>query len=255
VHALEKAGVETRVGDLKDRATLSVLCAGVDTLICTASSTRSRQLGDSIATVDKAGQTDLIEAAMDQGVKHFILVSFPPMPLDFPLQDAKRQAEASLCASGLGYTILRPSFFLEIWFSAAMGFDPAAARRARLFGDGLSPHSWVSLLDVRDAVLAAMHNPLALGRVLPVGGPEHLSQEAIVRRFESFGGPVFMRERVPVEAIEAQYRAAVDPLERSFAALSLLLAQGTEALNMTETLDILPYRQRSIDRFVRACMA
>ncbi len=66
-------------GDLKERPTLDACCQGIRTVISTASSTFSRQPGDSITTVDHQGQLSLIEAATVAGVRHFIFVSFPPM--------------------------------------------------------------------------------------------------------------------------------------------------------------------------------
>ena len=61
--ALEALGVELVEGDLKDPASLARACAGVQAVISTASSTFSRQEGDSIASVDDQGQLALVEAA------------------------------------------------------------------------------------------------------------------------------------------------------------------------------------------------
>ena len=63
VDRLRRLGAEIVLGDLKDRASIEAACHGVDTVITTASSTLSRQPGDSIATVDRQGQLDLIAAA------------------------------------------------------------------------------------------------------------------------------------------------------------------------------------------------
>src|SRR5450631_944133 len=60
--SLEKCGVELCVGDLKDAGSLSGACNGVNAVISTASSTLSRQAGDSIESVDDHGQLNLVEA-------------------------------------------------------------------------------------------------------------------------------------------------------------------------------------------------
>ena len=44
------------VGDLKDPASLAIACRGANAVISTASSTLSRQSGDSIESVDDTGQ-------------------------------------------------------------------------------------------------------------------------------------------------------------------------------------------------------
>lgn len=250
VAAIENAGVETVQADLTRPRDLPGLCSGVDTIITTASSTRSQLEGDTIASVDLKGQLDLLEAALSQGVRHLIFVSFPPANIAFPLQDAKRKVEEAIRASGIAYSILQPTHFWEVWLSPALGFD-AVARKARLFGPGTGEMSWISMLDVRDAALAAVDNPRALGRAFPLGGPDLLSQEAIVQRFEAETDLPFERETVPFAVLKQMYDTAEDPLQESFAALSLICGRGGWSIDMTETLSILPYRQRSIDGFVR----
>lgn len=83
---------------------------------------------------------NLIDAAVRAGVGHVIYTSFSAnLDLDFPLGRAKRAVEAHLIASGMAYTILRPSCFMEVWLSPAVGFDPgpvgscdAAVQKRRL---------------------------------------------------------------------------------------------------------------------------
>jgi uncharacterized protein YbjT (DUF2867 family) len=58
-------------GDLKDRSSLEKACHGASAVASTASSMLSRQEGDSIESVDRQGQLNLIEAAEKAGVKHF----------------------------------------------------------------------------------------------------------------------------------------------------------------------------------------
>src|SRR5437764_5810803 len=74
---LRDAGVEMARGDLKDPPSLSAACKGIDAVISTASSTLSRQPGDSIETVDRQGQFALIQAARDASVNRFTFVGIP----------------------------------------------------------------------------------------------------------------------------------------------------------------------------------
>src|SRR5271165_1432454 len=78
--ALRAAGVELCTGDLKDSASLAAACRGVDAVISTASSTLSRQPGDSIESVDAAGQLNLVNAAKAANVRRFLFVSFRRTP-------------------------------------------------------------------------------------------------------------------------------------------------------------------------------
>src|SRR5216684_2211358 len=63
LNALRAVGVDLCWGDLKDAGSLRETCYGADVVISTASSTLSRQAGDSIETVDRQGQLSLIAAA------------------------------------------------------------------------------------------------------------------------------------------------------------------------------------------------
>jgi NADH dehydrogenase len=207
-------------------------------VISTASSTFSRQPGDSIATVDHQGQLSLIEAAKLAGVRHFIFVSFPPAAEDFALQRAKRAAEQKLIASGLAYTILQPTFFAEIWLSPAVGFDFSSAR-ARIYGSGISKISWISYLDVAAYAVASVENPAARDAVIKLGGPEALSPLEVVKIFQEVGGRQFAVEHVPEEALRTQKTQTKDALEEAFAALMLYYAQG-EVIDNREANQIFP---------------
>ena len=122
-------------GNLRDGSSLEAACKGVNAVISTASATVSRQEGDSIQTVDLGGQLNLIDAAKAAGVNQFILISFSPSAIEFPLQAAKRAVEKHLKQSGISYTILQPTCFMEVWLSPALGFDAANAK-AQIYGSG-----------------------------------------------------------------------------------------------------------------------
>lgn len=245
VEALRAMGAEIAIGDLKDPATLVPVFQGCARVISTASSTLSRAEGDSIDTVDRDGQLRAIEAARAAGVQQFVLVSFPEFAQGFPLQDAKRQVEQALIASGMGYTILRPTHFAEIWFSPALGFD-AAARTARIFGDGNAPMNWISFFDVATACRKALGNPRALNQCFDLGGPEALSQLDIVRAMERQGGPAFTLEHVPLEALQGQYEASEDPMQKSFAALMLVVTSGKWVFNSDDARQCLGMEMRRV---------
>ena len=223
--ALQAMGAELVTGDLKDPASMERACHGVTHVISTASSTLSRAEGDSIDSVDRLGQITAIRAAKKAGVKQFVLVSFPESAIDYPLQDAKREAERALQASGMTYTILRVTFFWEIWCSPALGFD-VTARKARVFGDGTGPMNWISLQDVAAVAVRSLDHEMARNRVLTFGGPDVVSQRDIVGLFEKALGAKFEVEHVPVEALRQQHAQATDPIHKSFAALMLIIAEG-----------------------------
>lgn len=251
VARLESFGAELVRGDLKDPASLEAACRQVSAVISTASSMRSRQEGDSIESVDRQGQLSLVDAAAKAGVKHFILISFPQVDLAFPLQTAKRAVEQRLRSSGMTYTILQPTCFAEVWLSPALGFDPANAK-AQIYGAGENRTSWISFRDVAECAVAALENPRAANTVIRLGGPEALSPSQVVRLAEEITGKNFDVQFVPEEALRAQYSAASDPLQQSFAGLMLYYARG-DVIDPKEALSPFPsYRPRSIREYLSA---
>src|SRR5256885_6598016 len=204
VEELERSGVALVRGDLKDRASLDAACRGVDTVITTASTTLSRQEGDSIQTVDLEGQMRLVDAAKAAGVARFVYVSYSHgIDVHCPLATAKRTVEGHVKRSGMSYTILAPSVFMEIWLSPALGFDAANAQ-ARIYGSGTNPISWISLADVAQFVVLTLDHPAARNAILELGGPAAISPLEVVRAFEQTGGRPVTLEHDPEEALRSQ---------------------------------------------------
>jgi len=238
VAQLKALKAEVILGDLKDRRSLDAACRGATAVVSTASSTLSRQEGDSIESVDREGQVNLVDAASAAGVTHFVLISFPNVDIDFPLQRAKRAVEDRLQSSGMSYTILQPTFFTEVWLSPALGFDPKNAK-AQIYGSGHHKISFISFQDVARFAVAALDPRLAPNAIVKLGGPEALSPLEAVRLAEQVVGKPIEVQHVPEEALRAQHSAATDSLQQSFAGLMLYYADG-DVIEMSETLRTFP---------------
>jgi uncharacterized protein YbjT (DUF2867 family) len=253
VSSLKNLNAEIVQGDLKDRSSLNAACRGVEAVITTASSTLSRQEGDSIQSVDLDGQINLINAAKDSDVKHFVLTSFSQCDIEFPLQTAKRTVENHLKSSGLTYTILRPTCFMEVWLSPALGFDADNAK-AQIYGSGENKISFISYKDVAKFAVASLSNPDARNSVIELGGPEALSPLEVVKIFEDVRGRTFDLQRVPEEALLQQLKTSSDPLQQSFAGLMLYDAAGS-IIDMRETLRRFPVQMTSVKDFAQASVS
>ena len=249
VTQLKESGVEIAEGDLKDKPSLENALHGVSAIISTVSSTLSRQEGDSIQTVDDEGQNNLIDAAIDANIRQFVYVSFCGMAGQFPLQIAKRKVEKHLTESGLSYTILQPTYFMEVWLSPALGFDYPNTK-ATIYGDGKSRVSWIAIKDVASFAVASLDNPAAKNRIIELGGPEALSPFEVVNIFETNKGKKFELQFVAEETIRAQKDGAQDPLSESFAALMLGVAKGSE-IDMKKTIDVFPIQLTSVNDYAK----
>ena len=223
---LEKTGATLVRGDLKDAASLEAACQGIDTVVSTASATISRGAGDNVVTVDRDGQLALVDAAKSAGVRHFIYVSFSGnLDAPFPLCEAKRTVERRLRESGMTYTIVRPSFFMDVWLSPHAGFDPVGGQ-VRIYGTGDAPVSLISASDVAEYVAECVDNPAVHNQVIELGGPEAVSPNSVVALFEAALGKSIARTNIPEAALEQQLATAEDPLQKTLAGLALGMARG-----------------------------
>jgi uncharacterized protein YbjT (DUF2867 family) len=231
---LKSLGVETVEGDLRDPVSLENACRGVESVITTATTTRSMQPGDSIPVTDQQGQLDLVKAAKKMGASRFIYVSIPLKTEDCPLTTAKRGVEKALQASGMAYTILCPGIFMEAWLGPAIGFDYPNAR-ANIYGNGHAKISFVSLGDVAQYAVESLTNPAARNAVIELAHPQPYSMLEAVRTFEKIGGKTFELQFLPESALSAQRAAGTDPLQVSFATLMLNMAHGIQVDTATAT--------------------
>ncbi len=251
VNSLRGYGVEVCIGDLKDPDSLAVACRNADAVISTASSTLSRQPGDSIESVDEVGQLHLVEAAKTAGVGRFIFASFRhPAGISFPLAEAKARVENAI--ADMNFTVVQANFFMEVWLGPALGFDYANAT-ARIYGPGTRPLSWVSFLDVAEICVLALRNPVAERRTIEFGGPEMLSPLQVVTRFEKIGGKPFKCEHIPEEALRAQFEGATDPMQKSFAGLMLCYSAG-DAIDMTRVQKEFGIVLTTLDQYARGVL-
>lgn len=245
VSLLKEWGAETLEADVKEPASLSAACDGAGAVFTTVTSVMSHQPDDSIEATDLRGQEHLIDAASDAGVERFVYTSYSGrLVTPVPLSEAKRTVERYLEQSGLTYTILRPTYFMQTWLSAAVGFDHANAK-VRVYGTGTEPVSWISMPDVAALAVHAFEDPQMQDRVLELGGPEMLSPLEVVAIFEELADRSFEIEPVPEEALRAQLRTLSDPVEQSFAGLMLDLAHG-DPIPMDDMLERLPMSMTTV---------
>ena len=248
VTALRSAGVELCTGDLKQPDTLAAACRGVEAIVSTATATVSRAAGDSIESVDGAGQLNLVEAAKANQVDRFVFVSFrKPVGISVPLAEAKTHVESAI--ADMNFTTILASWFMDVWLSPHLGFDYANAT-ARVYGPGTNPISWVSSGDVAEMCVLALENPAANRRAIEFGGPEPLSPLEVIARFEKISGKPFKVEHVPEEVLQAQFAAATDSLQKSFAALMLGYLYG-DAMDMAPIQQEFGIKLTNVDTYAR----
>jgi NADH dehydrogenase len=243
---LTAAGGEVVVGDLKDRDSLLAACDGVDTVITTANSL-ARGGDDTIESVDRDGNINLIEAASAQGVRRFIFVSALGASLDspVPLLRAKAEAEQRLRSSGMAWTILEPNGYMDVLLMAAVGGAALAGEPVTLVGEGRRMHSLVAIEDVASYALAALGHPEAENQTLYIGGPQPFSWRDAVTAFErGLGRSITVHTVRPGDPVPG--------LPDVFAGVLAALDSYDSPMDMTETAATYGIRSTSLDDFVGA---
>ena len=229
VERLRRLGAEIVQGDLREPLSLLAACAGVDAVISTVTTILTSQPGDSFEATDADGNKALIDAARKSGARKFVFVSFDTSKsAENPLTRAKQSAEEFLKQSGLDYTILHPSLFCESWLGPMLFCDPDAGT-AKVYGKGTEKLRYVTVGDVAEFAVQCLSNPRARNAVIPVGGPEEISQRDAVRIFEEAFGRKFNVIEIPEATLEAQWSAAENPFDKTFAGLMLGLARGFDS--------------------------
>ncbi len=250
---LEQQGIEVVRGDLRDPASLLSAAHGVDTVITTATAISRALAGDRTATiraVDLDGNANLVQAAERAGVQRFVFVSFAQSPatLRSPLGRAKQRTEERLAQTAMQTVVVKPELFSEIWISDAVGFSLPSGR-VQIFGKGDNANAYVALDDVAEAVvrLALADSP---PREVAFGGPDPMTRQEVVQRFEHGSGLDVKSRHVPRAALRAGARVLgrVRPVQASLMALALHMDR--ERTSSAENLRQLGIEPRRVGDYV-----
>lgn len=170
-------------GDVTEPEALSAALAGVDTVIHLVAVIRER--GDvTFERINYRGTVNVVDAAKVAGVRRHVQMSALgalPDPA-FPYHDAKYRAEQYVKASGLAWTIFRPSIIFgpgDQFFSTLAGLAKLPAPFILPDG-GTARFQPVWLGDVVDAFIRALDDPAAIGQTYELGGPEIMSYKEMV---------------------------------------------------------------------------
>lgn len=173
-------------GDVTRPETLGAALKGASLVICAIGATeRSGPNGPEF--VDYGGVRNLAAAAREAGVRQFVLQSsvgvgsgggFVGVILNLLSGDAlewKAKGEASLRASGVPYTIVRPGGLVD---------GPGGEAGIR-FAQGDQESGRIARADVAAVMIASLDNPAAIGKTFEVFNDESLPVRAWRQAFAS----------------------------------------------------------------------
>lgn len=176
-------GARPVTGDITDQATLRAAMAGASAVIHLVAVNRERGSA-SFAAINHRGTVNAVAAAREAGVRRFIhmgglgLSSSQP----YPFARTKGLGHDAVEASGLDYTILKPSIifgpgdeFINV-LAALIRVSPIVP----LVGGGETRFQPIWIEDVVSCFLACLDRPDTIGQSFDLGGPEVLTFSQII---------------------------------------------------------------------------
>jgi uncharacterized protein YbjT (DUF2867 family) len=177
---------EVFVGQATRPETLAGLCdGGIDVVFSSIGISRQRD-GLTFEQVDYQANRNLLDLCARSGVRKFVYVSMlgADQIAQLAITRAHERVVADLAASGLDFTVVRPSGYFS-----DMGAVLAMAKRGRvlLVGDGTNRFNPIHGRDLAEVCVDAVEGE---AREVEAGGPEVLTQREVAElAFDVLGKP------------------------------------------------------------------
>ncbi|WP_333572934.1 SDR family oxidoreductase [Sphingomonas sp.] len=176
VERLSQQGIDAVRGDFDRPETLAAAMRGIETMFLITPPTPQQVTQETAA----------IDAANEAGVSRIVKISASDSNVRSPVPWAKAHAliDHHLRASGIGWTILKPTAFMQnfLWFKdpIARGFLPQVAGRGSV--------SWVDTRDVARVAAAVLTQDGHDGATYFLTGPETLDMKEAAARLSKVAG-------------------------------------------------------------------
>jgi uncharacterized protein YbjT (DUF2867 family) len=229
------AAVEVVEGDMLHHETLGAALEGVSRVLMISAA--DAQLAET--------QRAFIDAAKRAGVKHIVKFSGLGAALDtgFRFNRMHAEVERYLEESGLDWTHLRPSQFMQMYLREAPTVASDAAFYLPLENARLAP---VDVEDVAKAAFALLRGDGHEGKAYELTGPEALTMAEVADRLSSaLGKPVRYVNVTPEEKRQALLAAGMPPayadaMDELFSERRKGAVESTVNLSAHETLGVRP---------------
>ncbi len=181
--------VEWVTGDLSNPETLTSAMRGMDALV-------------NIASLGFGHADSILRSAKEAGVRRAIFISTTAIftQLNAGSKSVRLAAEEAIQASGLDYTILRPTMIYggprdrNMWrLIRLLRITPIMP----IFGDGQSLQQPIFVDDVAQAVLLALQNDITIGKSYNIAGKAPLTYNQVVNTVASALGKRVWKLHLP----------------------------------------------------------
>ncbi len=186
--ALKDLGAEISVGDMADKTAVSDALKGVDKAVLVMAN------GEDQLTIEK----QFTDCAVAAGVKHLVkLSSMESNPgTTKPIPAMHVASEEHIRASGMNWTMIRPTFFTQNFLSAARTIKASDEIGLALGNAVVAP---TDVRDVAEVIRLVLTDDAHLNKSYDLTGPEALSLAQAAEKFSSVLGRKIRYVPVPVE--------------------------------------------------------
>jgi uncharacterized protein YbjT (DUF2867 family) len=203
-----------------------------------------------------SGTKDGTKAA---GVEHFVYTSVigagPDHLVDF--FRTKHKVEQYLRDSGLSYTILRPTAFMETHVHDLLGKSILESGKTTIFGRGEKPINFAAGRDVARLAVLALTEPSARGKTIEIGGPDNLSPNQVAELYGRLSGRTPRVSHVPPGVLRFM-SALIRPFHPGLSRIMFLSAVDDAvdlSIDPTAALREYPLALTRLEDFVREQVA
>jgi uncharacterized protein YbjT (DUF2867 family) len=243
----ELTGVEPVVGDMLRPASLRTALRGVERVLM-ISSARERMVQT---------QCRFIDAAKAAGVRHIVKYSGKESGVGFDAGAFRgtrehQEIERHLETSGLAWTHLRPSQFMQLYLPGALTGVDARRRELRL-PIGASRLSPVDVEDIAKVAVALMRSDGHEGRAYDMTGPQALTMTEAVAHISAATGTPFRYVELSLERKLAELRdgGLPEPTVQTLKELFAERARRRESAVRLETHEVFGVEPTTFAAFAR----
>lgn len=197
---LKSAGVELVVGDVGDAATVRRALQGAEKAFLTLPNGKNQE----------AQEKQFTDLAVAAGVRHLVKMSSMEAVAhaETPIPKAHWAVEEYIRASGIGWTMVKPNFFMQNLLSSAAGIK--SNRKFSLpMGNGTT-----GMADIRDigAVCAEVLTGNGhAGQSYEITGPEVLTFADVAERFSAVLGVKIEYVPMPMDQFRTRMTGVLEP--------------------------------------------
>ena len=197
---LEAAGVELVVGDLANRDTVATALQGIEKATLILPNDENQQ----------AMETQFIDLAVEAGVNHVIKMSSYEAREEAtsPIPVAHFAVEQHLRNSGVGWTMIRPNFFMQNFLGSGASIK-SKNQFTMPMGNGVTV--MIDCRDIGAAIAEVLTGQGHVGQSYDISGPEKLSFYDVADRFSEVLG----RKIEYIDEDPQAFRERVAPFMRS----------------------------------------